>query len=89
MSLGIGDCVWIVGSYSKTQVERLIVRSLLPERHGGFGSENVIIIDAGNCSDVYGSVYFARQYGLDIRNILRRIVVSRPFYNLPTRKLGH
>jgi Rad51 protein len=79
LNLGIGDRVCIVGNHSKTLVERLIVSSLLPGSHGGFGSENVIIIDAGNCSDVYRCVNLARQYGLDIKNILRRIVVSRPF----------
>jgi hypothetical protein len=52
---------------------------LLPERHGGFGSPHVIVIDAGNRSDIYSCVNVARQYGLDIRDILRRVVVSRPF----------
>lgn len=78
LNLGIGDRVCIVGNYSKTLVERLIISSLLPESYGGFGSENVIIIDAGNCSDAYRCVNLARQYGLDIKNI-KRIVVSRPF----------
>ncbi len=79
LNLGIGDRICIVGNHSKTLVERLIISSLLPESHGGFGSENVIIIDAGNCSDIYRCVNLARQYGLDIKNILKRIVVSRPF----------
>jgi hypothetical protein len=52
---------------------------LLPERHGGFGSRHVIIIDAGNSSGIYSCVNIAREVGLDIRDILRRIVVSRPF----------
>jgi len=52
---------------------------LLPERYGGFGSHHVIIIDAGNSSDIYQCVNFARQYGLDIKDMLRRIVVSRAF----------
>jgi hypothetical protein len=51
----------------------------LPERHGGFGSPHVIIIDTGNSSDIYSCVNVAREVGLDIRDILRRIVVSRPF----------
>ena len=79
LKLGIGDRVCIIGNHSKTLVERLIISSLLPESHGGFGSKNVIIIDAGNCSDVYRCVNLARQYGLDIKNILKRIIVSRPF----------
>src|SRR5207245_1596062 len=32
-----------------------------------------------NSSDVYQCVNFARQYGFDIKDILRRIIVSRPF----------
>src|SRR5262249_16635589 len=39
----------------------------------------VIIIDAGNSSDIYSAVNFARQYGLDLKDMLKRIVVSRPF----------
>jgi hypothetical protein len=40
---------------------------------------HVIIIDGGNQSDIYQCVNFARQYGLDIKDMLRRIVVSRAF----------
>ena len=36
-------------------------------------------IDGGNQSDIYQCVNFARQYGLDIKDTLRRIVVSRAF----------
>ncbi len=79
LNLGAGDRVCVAGEHSKTLVERLLISSLLPESYGGFGSANVIIIDAGNCSDVYQTVNFARQYGLDIPNILRRVIVSRPF----------
>jgi hypothetical protein len=51
----------------------------------------VLVIDAGNTIDVY--VEFARQYGLDTTQVLRRVVVTRVFtlyqlvhlivYNLP------
>ena len=37
------------------------------------------IIDARNSSDIYSCVNIAREVGLDIRDMLRRIVVSRPF----------
>jgi hypothetical protein len=94
LTLGIGECICIVGSHSKILIERLCISALLPESHGGFGSPNVIIIDAGNSSDIYGCVNFVRQYGLDIKAILKRIIVSRPFtiyqlanlvtYELPT-----
>jgi hypothetical protein len=39
----------------------------------------VVFIDAGNNSDVYQCVNFARQYGLDIRRVLDGIIVSRVF----------
>jgi hypothetical protein len=79
LKLGIGECICIVGKYSKILADRLCINALLPESHGGFGSHNVIIIDAGNSSDVYQCVNFARQYGFDIKDILRKIIVSRPF----------
>jgi hypothetical protein len=39
---------------------RLCVRALLSKRQGGFGSPSVIFVDAGNCSDIYQCVNFAR-----------------------------
>jgi hypothetical protein len=54
---------------------------MLPRRYGGIGSDytKISVIDASNCSNVYQFVDFARQYGLEIKNVLRRIVVSRVF----------
>lgn len=79
LTLGIGERICLVGNHSKILIERLCISALLSERHGGFGSPNVIIIDAGNSSDIYSYVNFARQYGLDILDVLKRIIVSRPF----------
>lgn len=67
------------GWHANTLVTRLCVRALMSRRHGGFGSPSVIFIDAGNCSDIYQCVNFARQYGLDIQKVLDSIMVSRPF----------
>ena len=39
----------------------------------------VVIVDAGNSIDFYQFVEFIRQYGLDIKETLQRIVVSRAF----------
>jgi hypothetical protein len=78
LAIDFGERVCLVGECS-TLVDRLCITALLPERHGGFGSPHVIIIDGGNQSDIYQCVDFARQYGLDIKDILRRIVVSRAF----------
>ena len=79
LTFGIGGCISLIGNYSKILLERLCIRALLSERHGGFGSPYVIIIDAGNSSDIYSAVNLARQYGLDLKDTLKRIVVSRPF----------
>jgi hypothetical protein len=67
------------GWHANTLITRLCVRALMSRRHGGFGSPSVIFIDAGNCSDIYQCVNFARQYGLDIQKVLDGIMVSRPF----------
>ena len=67
------------GWHANTLVTRLCVRALMSRRYGGFGSPSVIFIDAGNCSDIYQCVNFARQYGLDIQKVLDSIMVSRPF----------
>src|ERR671917_52329 len=67
------------GFHAQTLLTRLCVRALMSRRHGGFGSPSVIFIDAGNCSDIYQCVNFARQYGLDIQKVLDSIIVSRPF----------
>ena len=79
LTFGIGEHICLVGNHSKILIERLCINALLSERHGGFGSSNVIIIDAGNSSDIYNYVNFACQYGLDINDVLKRIIVSRPF----------
>ena len=55
LTFGIGGCILLIGN-SKILLERLCIRALLSERHGGFGSPYVIIIDAGNSSDIYSCV---------------------------------
>ncbi len=68
-----------LGHANNLLLTRLCVRALMSKRQGGFESPSVIFIDAGNCSDIYQCVNFARQYGLDIQKILDSIIVSRPF----------
>jgi hypothetical protein len=72
LAFGIGECISLIGNYSKILIERLCIRALLSERHGGFGSPYAIIIDAGNSSDIHSSVNLARQYGLDLKDMLKR-----------------
>jgi len=74
----IGQKVAIIGYQSQKLIERLIVRAQLPHRYGGLDS-HVILVDAGNSSDPYLGISFARQYGLDIRNSLLKIISSRAF----------
>ena len=56
LAFQIGECISLIGNYSKILIERLCIRALLSERHGGFGSSYVLIIDAGKSSDIYSSV---------------------------------
>ena len=50
LAIDIGERVCLVGKCSTIVV---CITALLPERHGGFGSHHVIIIDAGNQSNIY------------------------------------
>ena len=67
---------------------RLCVYSLFIRRQTGFTQSSpsssavspyVVIVDAGNSLDFYRFVEFIRQYGLDMKETLQRIVVSRAF----------
>ena len=57
---------------------RLCVYSLFMHRQSGL-LPYVVIVDAGNSLDFYQFIEFIRQYGLDIKETLQRIVVSRAF----------
>jgi Rad51 len=81
LTLTEGDRVCIIGdgAHANIFVTRLCVRALMPSRHGGFESPAIVFIDAGNSFAAYQCGKFARQYGLDIRSVLGRIKISRPF----------
>jgi hypothetical protein len=97
LDLHFGDMIGIFGEtrYSNALVTRLVVRSLLPRKHGGVDAEKVIVIDADNSSSPYLYVDIARKYGMHHRNVLRKVLVSREFtiyqltntiiYDLPKR----
>lgn len=74
-------CIKGEQKYTQLLIDRLCVHSMLPKRHGGIGEDylKIISIDAGNCSDVYQFVDFARQYGLEAKGVLQNIIVSRVF----------
>lgn len=79
MPLSTTGSLCIVGYNANLLLTRLCVRALLPASHGGLDSPNIVVVDAGNRSDFYLAVNFARQYGLDLHNALDRIIVSRTF----------
>lgn len=58
---------------------RALIFSLLPQRNGGSGFSKILLIDAGNCSDIYLCVEFARQLGLNLDRLLDGIIVTRAF----------
>ena len=72
MQLHLDDIIGIVGEtrYTNALVTRLIVRSLLPHRHGGFNAKKVMIIDADNSSNPYLCVDFGRQYRTPLIEII-------------------
>lgn len=74
-------CIKGEQKYAQLLIDRLCVHSMLPKRHGGIGEDylKIISIDAGNCTDVYQFVNFARQYGLEAKGVLQNIIVSRVF----------
>lgn len=88
----LGQKVAIIGNHSQKLLERLVVRAQLPHRYGGLDSY-VILVDAGNSSDPYLGISFARQYGLDIKDVLSKTISSRAFTvyqleNLMTNELS-
>ena len=97
LQLHLDDMVGIFGDtrYTNGLATRLVVRSLLPRKHGGVEAENVIVIDADNSSSPYLYVDIARQYGLHHSKVLRNVIVARQFtiyqlthniiYDLPRR----
>src|SRR5918911_547934 len=87
LKLTAGEIICIVSAankkYSNILLTRLCIRALMSDRQGGFNCSKVIFVDAGNTSDIYQCVNFARQYGLDIKKVLQSIVVSRSFTIYP------
>ena len=78
LDLHLDDMIGIFGEtrYTNAMVTRLIDRSLMPHKHGGFDAKKVIVIDLDNSSNLHLSVDFARYYGMDLN-----VLVSRQFKN--------
>ena len=75
------DAICLLGNPTMTNLmlTKLSVHCLMPKKYGGFRSSKVFILDAGNCTDVYQFVDFMKQYGLNIKNNLKKILISRVF----------
>ena len=75
------DAMCLLGNSRMTNLmlTKLTVHCLLPKKYGGFRNSKVFILDAGNCTDVYQFVDFMKQYGLNIKKNLKKIMISRVF----------
>ena len=81
------DLCCISGYSANLLLTRMCIRSLLPDRYGGLNSPYVMVADAGNKTDVYSAVNFARQYGMSKKDIANRILVVRAFTVPQVRRL--
>jgi septum formation topological specificity factor MinE len=75
------DAICLIGESRMTNImlTKIAVNCLMPKKYGGFKNSKVFILDAGNCTDVYQFVDFMKQYGLNIKKSLRKIMISRVF----------
>ncbi len=75
----IGDFAVLRGSSSVLSLSSLLcVRAQLPIQLGGLGS-NVVFVDGGNTFQLYHVARLARLHGLDPKQTLGRIYISRAF----------
>jgi len=83
--LKLGWLTLLTGNYAPHLAEVLCVRAQLPPDQGGLDS-HVIFVDGGNTFDLYLISSIARSYRLDVKRVLRRIIISRAFtkYQLAT-----
>jgi hypothetical protein len=89
LKLRLGDRLAIIGhqKYTQTIITRLCINALLlasPSSKNNsrfFYTSNVILVDAGNSTDFYQHVNFARQYcRRDVINrVLNSTIITRPF----------
>jgi len=79
LGMRFSSSVCLTGKSSELLFWRALVRSLLPVRAGGSGFSKVLLVDAGNCSDIYLCVDYARQMGMSLDVLLDGIIVSRAF----------
>jgi hypothetical protein len=74
-----GDFVILVGRLVCTWLSSLLsVRGQLPLKKGGLNSR-VVYLDGGNTFDPYAVSAMAREYGLEPKSTLEKIMISRAF----------
>jgi hypothetical protein len=77
--LAVGDFAVLHGSSSVVSLSSLLcVRAQLPVQLGGLGG-NVVFVDGGNTFQLYHVARLARLHGLDPKQALERIYISRAF----------
>ena len=81
IDLLLNDAICLLGNSRMTNLmlTKLTVHCLMPKKHGGFRISKAFILDAGNCTDFYQFVDFMKQYGLNIKRNLKKIMISRVF----------
>jgi len=78
LGFGPGDFAVLCGNAASFVSFLLLVRSQFPSECGGLDSP-AIFVDGGNSFDPYMIADIARGYGLDAREVLEKIQVSRAF----------
>jgi hypothetical protein len=74
----LGDFAVLCGNAASHTCFLLSIRAQLPPERGGIGS-SIAFIDGGNMFNPYLAAEIARDYGLDSREALEKIHVSRAF----------
>ena len=86
-----GDFAVVYGAHSVNYLASILcVRAQLPVQLGGLNS-NVVFVDGGNAFRLYHIAQLARMHGLDPRQVLERIHLSRAFtaYQLTSLVMDH
>jgi len=74
-----GQAAFLYGErYCNLLAQKLCFVSQLPASQGGLASKSVVI-DAGNCFDIYFVTKLAQRFGIDTKRALDRIMISRVF----------
>ncbi len=81
LELLCSDAVCLFGASTITNImlTKLAVHCLMPKKYGGLKNSKIFILDASNGTDVYQFVNFMKQYGLNVKKAMRKIMICRVF----------